>query len=312
MAHFTNSATWELPFGPTPQLELHAEFGQLTIVPVEPGGTPRLELSRGSTDTVQVHLETDEQRVRVSLEPFHGFHLFGGWECRATVFVPRDVRAHVQTNAGTVSVRELEGCELGIKANAGKIDLAAVHGVLHLGADAGSVVGHDVGGYLNVETQAGSVRLGISDLQPGEHRIRATMGSVRLELAHGLDVCIETHASMGSVRTSFPSRQAAPARLVLKTDMGELRIDESGNLAARPQRPPTPVPPPAPTPPSPPPSPSQAPAPSSEPSSAAPGREAAAVETAGDPEVERILRMVEAGELSAQDADELLQAMGQG
>jgi hypothetical protein len=29
-----------------------------------------------------------------------------------------------------------------------------------------------------------------------------------------------------------------------------------------------------------------------------------------DPELERILKMVEAGELSAQDADELLRAMG--
>jgi hypothetical protein len=29
-----------------------------------------------------------------------------------------------------------------------------------------------------------------------------------------------------------------------------------------------------------------------------------------DPELERILKMVEAGELSAKDADELLQAMG--
>jgi hypothetical protein len=29
-----------------------------------------------------------------------------------------------------------------------------------------------------------------------------------------------------------------------------------------------------------------------------------------DPELERVLKMVEAGELSAQDADELLRAMG--
>ena len=97
---------------------------------------------------------------------------------------------------------------------------------MHLAADAGSVTGREVGGFFDVETQAGSVRLDILDLQPGEHRIRATMGSVRLELVRGMDVCVETHTSLGSVRNSYPSRQEAPARLVLSTEMGSVRVDE--------------------------------------------------------------------------------------
>ena len=154
---------------------------------------------------------------------------FGGsWECRATLYVPRDVRAHVQTSAGSVSVRDLVGCELGVKANAGKIELTDVlRRDPSVGGRRQRVNGHDVGGLFDVETHAGSVRLEIADLQPGEHRIRATMGSVRVELARGLDVCVETHTSLGSVRNSYPSREAAPTKLVL---------DQRDGLGARGRR----------------------------------------------------------------------------
>ena len=42
----------------------------------------------------------------------------------------------------------------------------------------------------------------------------------------------------------------------------------------------------------------------------APPRPVPPVEKPADPELERILKMVEAGELSAKEADELLQALG--
>ncbi len=282
-----NGNTWELPFTQPAELELHSEWGTLALVPVEPNQTPRLELSHGSTENIAVHVEKLGDTVRVALDPQRSFNWFGGWECRATLYVPRDVHAHVQTNAGSVSVRDLEDCELGIKANAGKIDLVKVHGLMHLAADAGSVTGRDVGGFFDVETHAGSVRLEISDLQPGEHRIRAAMGSVRVELARGLDVSVETHTSLGSVRNRYPTRTSAAAKLVLSTEMGSVRVDECATPRrdrsayapfepARPERP-------------------------SAPTARAP-RE--------DPELDRILKMVEAGSLSAHDADELLKAMG--
>jgi hypothetical protein len=184
-------------------------------------------------------------------------------------------------------VRDLEDCELGVKANAGKIDLVKVHGLIHLAADAGSVTGRDVGGYFDVETHAGSVRLEISELQPGEHRIRASMGSVRVELARGLDVSVETRTNLGSVRNSYPPRQSASAKLLLSTEMGSVRVDECSTprrdrAADAPFQPDGPEPPTTPT--------------------AKPPRE--------DPELDRILKMVEAGSLSAHDADELLRAMG--
>jgi hypothetical protein len=283
-----NGNVWELAFDKPAILELRAEYGNLALLPVEPGQSPRLELPLGSSDTTDVQVENVGEVVRVSLEPRPSLNWFGGgWDSRAVLHVPRDVRAALQTNAGSVSVRSLEGCELGIKANAGKIDLVDVYGLMHLAADAGSITGRGLGGYFDVQTQAGSVRLEILDLQPGEHRIRAAMGSVRLELARGMDVCIETHTSLGSVRSNYPVRADAPQRLVLSTEMGSVRVDEGPSV--RPGRHPVPS--------------GDAPGPEPErPAPPKPPRE--------DPELDRILKMVEAGELSAKDADELLRAMG--
>jgi hypothetical protein len=287
---------WELSFDEPAVLELQAEFGALSLLPVETGQRPRLELSRGSTDKIDVQVDKVGGAVRVSLEPLSSFNLFGGsWDCRATLYVPRNVRAAVQTNAGSIIVRGLEGCELGIKANAGKIELIDVYGLMHLAADAGSITGRGLGGFFDVQTQAGSVRLEILDLQPGEHRMRAAMGSVRLELARGMDVCIETHAALGSVRNNYPVRADAPQRLVLTTEMGSVRVDEGA--VARPPRRPTPTPTP------------NGEAPDAKAASAETERAAESRQPREDPELERILKMVESGELSARDADELLRAI---
>ncbi len=316
-----NGKIWELGFEQPAVLELQAEFGNLSLLPLEPGQTPKMELSRASVDNVDVHVETANGVVRVSLDSRRAFNNWfaGGWECRAVLYVPRDVHAALQTSAGSVSVRGLDGCELGIKASAGKIDLVDVYGLMHLAADAGSITGRGLGGFFDVQTQAGSVKLEILDLQPGEHRVRASMGSVRLTLARGMDVCIETRTSLGSVRNNYPVRPDAPRRLVLSTEMGSVRVDE-GPLAGSTRRPasaggaskaadraaqssasdmPTP------------PGESSPGAPSPPESAAGEARTPNASKSASeDPELERILKMVEAGELSARDAEELLQAMG--
>lgn len=284
-----NGTTWELPFGQPAELELQTEWGTLALVPVEPGQTPRVELSPGSNENISVHVQKVGDTLRVALDPHHSFKWFGAWECRATVYVPRDVHAHVQTSAGSVSARDLEGCELGIKAAAGKIDLVNVHGLIHLSADAGSVTARDVGGYFDVETHAGSVRLEISDLQPGEHSIRAAMGSIRVELARGLDVAVETRTTLGSVRNMYPSRQSAAARLLVSTEMGSVRVEQGASARLSPA-----------------PYASFRPERRERPERATPS----ASRPREDPEFDRILKMVEAGELSAHDADELLRAMG--
>jgi hypothetical protein len=286
-----NGNVWELAFDQPAVLELQAEFGNLSLLPVEPGQTPRLELSHGSSDSVEVQVGKVGEVIRVSLDrrlPFNNW-FGGGWDLRATLYVPRDVRAALQTNAGSVSVRSLESCELGIRAHAGKIDLVNVYGFMHLAADAGSIIGRGLGGSFDVETQAGSVRLEILDLQPGEHRFRAAMGSVRLDLARGMDVCVETRTSLGSVRNTYPVRADAPQRLLVTTEMGSVRVGEAS--VERPARRPV----------------TQGDAPRT-PSDET--RQSESPRQRQDPELERVLKMVEAGQLSARDADELLRAMG--
>src|SRR5437879_12149019 len=88
-----NGNTWELPFGSPAELELHTEWGSVAILPVEPGQMPRLELSRGSTEHIAVEVDKVGDVVRVGLEPHRSFNWSGGYECRATVYAPRDVRA---------------------------------------------------------------------------------------------------------------------------------------------------------------------------------------------------------------------------
>ncbi len=279
-----NGNVWDLPLGQPAVLEMQTEFGSVALLPVEAGRNPRIELARGATDNIEVNIEKLGDTVRVSLDPRPSFTWFGGWECRAVLYVPRDVRCALQSTAGSVSVRSLDACELGIKTGAGKIDLVDVYGLFHLAADAGSITGRGLGGYFDVETHAGSVRLEILDLQPGEHRIRATMGSVRLELARGMDLSIETHTSLGSVHNRYPVHASAPTRLVLATEMGSVRVDEAAVL--RPPRRPAPW------------------------GDGESRRETPPSAPREDRELERILKMVESGELSARDADELLRAMG--
>src|SRR4051794_5428790 len=110
--HNAEGTVWELPFEQPAVLELLAEFGNLALLPVEAGQSPYLELSRGTADNVDVHIEKVGEVVRVALEPRASFNWFGAWDCRAVLYLPRDVHAALQTNAGSVSVRNLEGCEL--------------------------------------------------------------------------------------------------------------------------------------------------------------------------------------------------------
>src|SRR4051812_27365635 len=82
----TSSTTWELPFGVPADLELHAEWGSLLLVPVEPGEQPRLELTRGTPENVLVQVDKRGDTVRVAIEPQRHFNWLGGWDCRATLY----------------------------------------------------------------------------------------------------------------------------------------------------------------------------------------------------------------------------------
>jgi hypothetical protein len=225
--------SWQLPFGSQPALELRADATSVAIVPVSGDEAPHLEAIGRGADRLDLRIDRVGDRVNVAIEPFRQFTWWGGWDTRLVVHVPPAVSARVETSAGSIDVRHLDGCDLDLKASAGRIDLDSVRGRLKLAADAGSIRGHDLAGRIWAETQAGSIRLEITGLEPGEHRVRASMGQVRVDLAQGLEVKVESRASMGSSRVSYPSYPNASAVLQLSTEMGAIRVGEGSSAVAR-------------------------------------------------------------------------------
>jgi hypothetical protein len=126
-----------------------------------------------------------------------------------------------------VRVAGLKDCELDVTTDAGTADVRDVHGKLTLRTSAGSIFGQRVGGTFDVQAAAGSVKLEVDALTPGEHRIVSQMGAVDVRLVPGLDVSIEARTSLGSVRNGYPSRPGAPTLLRLETDLGSVRVRES-------------------------------------------------------------------------------------
>jgi hypothetical protein len=331
----------ELPFGEHAALELEADVGVVEVAPVAEGESPRVTVTGRDADHVDVRVERLGETVRVVVSQDAAFHhWFRTWDARVTVYVPRRIRAVVRTNVGSLAVHDLGPCTLDLSTDAGRITVERVQGRLRLTSDAGTITGEDLSGTFDVANEAGAVRLGITGLDPGEHRVQTSVGTARVRLAPGLAVQIETRASLGSARSDYPSRPDAPAVLRVTTGVGSVRVraadggaderdhdhdehhrrhgpwgafgarfaerferrfgEEFGRSRRHPFAPPPPPPPPPP-----------------------PAREvivveereapspAAAERPAGPPdaEVERILKMVEAGELSAAEADELLRAL---
>jgi hypothetical protein len=215
---------WPLPFGESPQLEVLSQIGDLTVVAVAQGEEPRVETSAGEDLAIKVTRDGDLVRVEIGRE--------GGWldfrpEGPVTLRVPRHVRARVRTEFGRMRVEGLDqGCNLELSTSAGAIDVTRCAGRLALRTGAGKISGRQLSGTFDVETAAGAVRLGITGLEPGHHRLQTNMGEVRVDLAPGLKVRIEARTGMGSARVRYPSAADAAAVLHLTTDLGAVKVRE--------------------------------------------------------------------------------------
>ena len=64
-----NATTMEFPFSQSSRLELQAEFGHLTLLPVRDGESPHVELPRGAQDSVVVQIDKVGDVVRVGFDP---------------------------------------------------------------------------------------------------------------------------------------------------------------------------------------------------------------------------------------------------
>jgi hypothetical protein len=221
--------TIPLEFSTLPRLDVEASAIRLEVRPVEPGGQPRVELEAhhgsGEQSLVDVRRDGDLLVIRQRAEP-------GEWQWgpdlvrSMRLFVPRSVRARIHSNTGRIFIEGLEGCDLELHTVAGAVDLDDVRGRLRLSVDAGTVRGDHLGGTFEVRSQAGSVKLSIDALDAGVHHIRTAMGSVKVELASGLDVNVETATTLGSARSKYPTNPHAAATLRLEADLGSVRVRE--------------------------------------------------------------------------------------
>jgi hypothetical protein len=220
-----NLTTVALPWGQNAELEFTSPAVALTLVPLAEGESPRAE----ATPDVPLEVKESGKLTRVTATPV--FERFGFWRSmpRVWLHLPRDVRARVTTDAGTVWAEGFSGCALQLSTSAGVIDLSDVHGQLVLRSSANLIRGVRVGGTLDVETNAGAIKLDVDSLEAGTHRIRSSMGPVKVHLAPGLDVRLEPQTTLGSVRTRYPSRPEAAAVLRLETELGSVRVRESGH-----------------------------------------------------------------------------------
>jgi hypothetical protein len=217
-----------LPFAEIPILELVTSASEIDVVPVEKGGTPRLETRHDSAE-LGIDLHQTDGVVVLRFGPAQaGWRWFQKGHAGMTLFVPKNVRARIRNDMGSVRISELQGCDLDVSTSAGQIRLDHVRGRLKLHADAGEIKAEHVGGSVDAECSAGSARLGIEHLDAGHHRVHSNMGSVRIDLATGIRVRIEAHTVMGSTRVRFPSTADADAVLKLNADLGSVKVNDGG------------------------------------------------------------------------------------
>ena len=219
--------TIPLPLGDNPILDFEANASQIVVVPVESGEAPCLE-GDPSTDP-EVRLEGEVVVVRPNARSF-----LAGWDLSANTVVlrvPAHLKGRFRCDMGRAVIRGLAGCDLEVSTQAGSLELHRVHGRMKLRAGAGQIRGEELGGTFDVDCGAGSARLGIVALDPGIHTVHSNMGSVRIELAPGIEVRIDARTVMGSTRTRYPSNPNAAAVLKLEAELGSVRISEGAGDA---------------------------------------------------------------------------------
>ncbi len=300
-----NVRTWPLPFGEQPELEFKADALAVSVLPVGEGAEPRMEILGRETSDMSVQVRHNGSKVRVDVEWRPIWRWFGGWDARAVLHVPPALRAKIRTSAGSIDARDLGPCDLELKTDAGRITAANLSGKLRLETDAGQIKADGLSGTIKARTDAGAIQLGIADLAPGDHEIHTEVGAIRVELAPGRDVAVETRTSIGAMQNDYRSSANAQAHLRITTSVGSIKVRETSVSPIATPAADTPVP-----------ATDAAPAPEPVAASVAAAADSSAAPTVpaarDEGEVVRILKMVESGELSAREADELLQALGRG
>ena len=336
-----------LPFGERTTLRFSTDGGAVVVRPVAADEQPRIEIAGPNAGMIEVDIDLDDDAVRADVELLARGADAG--RTTITLFVPAALRGSIRsdigsidaeglapcdvklaTDTGLIAARDLQGrlrvrsdvgdvevsnaapCDIDVKSETGSIRLAHTDGRLKARTETGAIAGHDIAGTINARTEFGTIMLDVHRLDPGEHDVSTESGAVEVKLARGLAVHLKARAEYGTVQVRYPSQPDAPAVLKLSTDIGTVSVLERGatvdamqdlpSMAAQlhASGPPFPPAPPAP------------PAPPTPPTLPFVHQQAEGEGTHGardEDALERILRMVESGRLSARDANELLTAL---
>ena len=289
--------TWRLPFGHLARLDLDSDFAAITVLPLAAGEEPRLEISTEALEDTRVEVIARDGAVRVNIRRnpslLFGFGLWGNGG-KVTLYVPAQMQGVLRTQAGTIDVLDMGPGRLDVKSEAGRVTIDRFRGNLRASTEAGKVEVRDLRGSFDLRTSAGAIELTVAELAPGQHSASTDLGEVSIELPANASVDIEAKTGvLGSINNKVPQVADAASKLHVKVEVGEIRIRQrSGPSApAQPQSAPAPT---APVPPV-----------------TAPWAvtETPPVAQPSGSETERILKLVESGQLSAKEAAVLLRAI---
>src|SRR3954447_16144118 len=89
-----------LPWGKNAQLEFQARAAVISVFGIDDGEVPRIETSQGADLTIKESGNVTSVRVGASMDRLPFFFAGGGVD----LYLPRNVRAKVATDAGTITV----------------------------------------------------------------------------------------------------------------------------------------------------------------------------------------------------------------
>ena len=223
----------DLPLSLGPRLFFKTEFCSVHVVRVAPDVAPYVELHGKLSRLAALSVDARDDGVHVGMrlreQRLHGWGFWGwGPPMTVTMAVPSDVDLTLQSDVGRVRVSGLSGCRLNVATEAGALDLDDVHGALKLHTSAGTIRAGRLGGTLDVSTHAGSIRLAVDALDDGDHRVHSDVGSIRVELAETVVTRIEANTTLGAVKVDHPHTNDAPALLAVSAEMGSVRVRTLG------------------------------------------------------------------------------------
>lgn len=176
---------------------------------------------------VEVSIVQDGDQITVETHRHHDFAIFGHW--------------HDETRVAIVLTTPAQS-DLDIKANAGRVEITGITGVLHLDANAAKATfsGVTVGGATNVSMNAGSLTGDLALAAGADARFSLNAGSLDLALPGATQAQLVASATAGSVKLDgwdVPVRHhtasaraegllgtEAAARLAIIANAGHIRL----------------------------------------------------------------------------------------